>query len=66
MYLIDFPNQQFHVIHLQASFLDELLEAKRNVASEVVSGGESFLLSMNARAFEAAVSLDAPAQGEVK
>ena len=46
--------------------IDELLEAKRNVASEVVSGGESFLLSMNARAFEAAVSLDAPAQGEVK
>ncbi|MBR1587371.1 MAG: DEAD/DEAH box helicase [Kiritimatiellae bacterium] len=37
--------------------IDELLAAKRQLANEVVAGGESFLLKMNPREFERTVSL---------
>ncbi len=38
--------------------IDELLESKRFLANEVVAGGESFLLKMNAREFERLTALD--------
>ena len=38
--------------------IDELLESKRFLANEVVAGGESFLLKMNAREFERITALD--------
>ena len=37
--------------------IDELLVSKRQLADEVVAGGESFLLKMNPREFERTVSL---------
>ena len=37
--------------------IDELLAAKRQLADEVIAGGESFLLKMNPREFERTVSL---------
>ena len=37
--------------------IDELLVAKRQLADEVVAGGEAFLLKMNPREFERTVSL---------
>ena len=39
--------------------IDEMLEAKRRLADEVVTGGESFLLKMNPREFERVTALDA-------
>ena len=38
--------------------VDELLEAKRYLADEVVAGGESFLAQMDARALDRVVALD--------
>ena len=38
--------------------IDELLAAKRQLADEVVAGGESFLLKMGQREFERTVSLE--------
>ena len=38
--------------------VDELLEAKRRLAGEIVGSGESFLLKMSEREFERMVSLD--------
>ena len=38
--------------------VDELLEAKRFVAGEVVSGGESFLLKMSRREFDRVVAIE--------
>ena len=37
--------------------IDEMLVAKRQLADEVIAGGESFLLKMNPREFERTVSL---------
>jgi len=43
--------------------IDEMLSSKRQLAAEVVAGGESFLLKMNPREFERMTALEDVSEG---